>query len=445
MNDDRILSVTALTEAVKKRLEGTFPFVWVRGQVTDLSRPASGHVFFALRDEHSRLAAVWFKGDIRPAQRFDPLTGEIYGDGPRPSPALSLENGLEIVCAGRLSLYAPRGIYRLVVEYATEQGTGRLHEEFLRLRAKLAAEGIFAPERKRPLPVLPRRIALVTSPQGAAVHDFLRLSARRGPGAEFRIYPVPVQGEGAPPKIIEAVRRIAAEGWAEVLVLLRGGGSLEDLWAFNDEELARAVCRSPIPVLAGIGHEVDFTLTDLAADVRAATPSHAAQMLLPERAELYRALSDLRAALRETAERRLERASGRFADLANGLRRLSPRRTLEARRERLAAELRLLLGAGRLFLQRGEARLNRACAGLAGRPDKLRLRAASLEHLVLRLEALDPHAPLHRGYALARKADGNFVRRISDVLPGEALTLTVTDGGIAVRVEGTQAGEHASA
>jgi exodeoxyribonuclease VII large subunit len=430
---------------VRKRLEGSFPFVWVRGQVTDLSRPASGHVFFALRDERSRLAAVWFKTDIRPAERFDPLTGEIYADGPQPSPALSLENGREIVCAGRLSLYAPRGIYRLVVEYAAEQGTGRLHEEFLRLRAKLAAEGIFAAERKRPLPVLPRRIALVTSPQGAAVYDFLRLSGQRGPGVEFRIYPVPVQGESAPPKIVEAMRRIAAEGRAEVLVLLRGGGSLEDLWAFNNEDLALAVYRSPIPVLAGIGHEVDFTLTDLAADVRAATPSHAAQILLPERSELRRSLSDLRAALRETAERRLERMSGRFADLANGLRRLSPRKILEARRERLAAELRLLRGAGRLLLQREGARLKRAGAELDVWPDRLRLRAASLEHLVLRLEALDPYAPLQRGYVSARKADGSFVRRMGDVLPGEALTLTVTDGDIAVRVEGTQAGEPAPA
>jgi exodeoxyribonuclease VII large subunit len=435
MNDDRILSVTALTEAVKNRLEGTFPFVWVRGQVTDLSRPASGHIFFALRDEHSRLGAVWFKSDIRPAERFDPLTGEVYEDGPRPGAAPGLENGREIVCAGRLSLYAPRGVYRLVVEYAAEQGTGRLHKEFARLRAKLAEAGLFAPERKRPLPAFPRSVALVTSPRGAAVYDFLRLSAQRGPGAEFRIYPVPVQGDGAPPKIIEAVRRIGEEGRAEVLVLLRGGGSLEDLWAFNNEELAWAVFRSPVPVLAGIGHEVDFTLADLAADVRAATPSHAAQILLPERAELFRALSVRENALREAVERRLGRAAGRFADLENGLRRLSPRRTLEARRARLAAEIRLLRGAGRLPLQRSEARLKGVRDKLATWPDTLRLRAAPLENLLVRLEALDPRAPLQRGYVLARKADGNFVRLRSDVLPGEPLTLTVTDGDIPVRVE----------
>jgi exodeoxyribonuclease VII large subunit len=436
MNDDGILSVTALTEAVKKRLEGAFPFVWVRGQVTDVSRPASGHVFFALRDERSTLAAVWFKGDIRSAERFDPLTGEVYEDGPRPGSAAALENGREIICAGRLSLYAPRGIYRLVVEYAAERGTGRLHEEFMRLRAKLAAEGVFALERKRPLPALPRRVALVTSPQGAALYDFLRLSERRGPGAEFRIYPVPVQGEGAPPEIIAAMRRVAAEGWAEVLVLLRGGGSPEDLRAFNSEDLALAVFRSPMPVLAGIGHEVDFTLTDLAADVRAATPSHAAQILLPERAALLRALSELGGVLRQAAERRLERASGRFADAANGLRRLSPRRTLESRRERLAAEYRLLLGAGRFLLQREEARLKRTVENLAAcRPDGIGRKAASLERLAARLEALDPYAPLHRGYALVRKTDGNVVRLRSDVLSGEALTLTVTDGDVAVRVE----------
>lgn len=501
MADNNVLSVSALTAAVKGRLEGAFPFVWVRGQVSNLSRPASGHVYFSLRDEGASLAAVWFKGRQQALERFDPLTGEVYEDGPRPGPAASLENGREVVCAGRISVYAARGTYQLLVEIVQEAGLGRLHEEFERLRARLDALGYFAPERKRPLPLHPVRTAVLTAPSGAAIHDFLRLAEERGLGAQIRIHAVPVQGEAAPAAIIAALRRVWAEGWAEVAVLIRGGGSIEDLWAFNSAALAEAIVASPIPVLAGIGHEVDFTLADMTADVRAATPSHAAQLLWPSRDELGRRLRTLDSALSLAGGRSLERAAQRLTGLRRELAWSSPLRRLETWQERLASGLRLLDSAGRRRLEQGEARLRALRGGLsaaasglpvrvarldalAGRlhaapPRSLERRADALRQLTsglalaparlpeacracerlgerletaaarrleealhglerqtLRLEAVNPHAPLDRGYALARKADGSFVRLTQDVAAGEALRLIVSNGDIPVRVEG---------
>ncbi len=480
MNEPRILSVSALTGAVKGTLEGVFPFVWVRGQITNLSRPSSGHVYFSLRDEGASLAAVWFKGNQKVGERFDPLTGEVYEDGPKPSLAHSLENGMEIVCAGRLSVYAQRGAYQLVVELAQPSGLGRLHEEFERLKAKLAAAGYFAQERKRPLPAHPSRVAVVTAPTGAAVHDFLRIAAPRGCAAEIRIYPALMQGESAPAQIAAAVRTINAEGWAEVVVLIRGGGSLEDLWAFNTSETAEAVLSSRIPVLAGIGHEVDVTLADMTADVRAATPSHAAQLLWPERREMREALDALVRALERGKTRRLERNETEFASLARGLSRAgkalperlsasldllgravewhSPRRRIAGYHDRLldmnrrlhpaaernAAGKDAVLHAVVLGLERAKTLPDRLDFDLRVLADRLpRARDARLNQVEqaldvaeIRLAGLDPRAPLERGYALVRKQDGTFVRSPAETAAEERLTITVRDGEIPVRVEG---------
>jgi exodeoxyribonuclease VII large subunit len=343
------------------------------------------------------------------------MTGEVFEEGPRRSLAPSLANGQEIVCAGRIAVYGQRGVYQLVVELAQEAGLGRLHEEFSRLRAAHEALGFFAPERKRPLPEHPRQLAVITAPQGAAIHDFLRIAKDRGLGATIRIYPTPVQGDSAPPAIIAALRRIWDEGWAQCVVLIRGGGSIEDLWAFNDEALARAVYASPIPVLAGIGHEVDFTLVDMTADLRAATPSHAAQLLWPDRDELLRNWRQLAIALEQAETHWFARQQERLERLLRGLEWGSPERKLAACSERLSSSLRLLAGAARLLLEKHAARL------------------AALHS---KLETMNPHAPLERGYALVRKDDGTFVRLTSDVAPGDALRLVVSDGDIAVRVEG---------
>lgn len=480
--------MSALTAAIKEALEGGFPFVWVRGQVSNLSRPSSGHVYFSLRDEESSLAAVWFKGNQKAGERFDPLTGEVYEEGPRPSLALSLENGQEVVCAGRIAVYGPRGVYQLVVELAQEAGQGRLHEEFERLRKRLEALGYFDAGRKRLLPMHTRRVAVLTAPSGAAIHDFLRIGENRGLSATIRIYSVPVQGDGASPAIVSVMRSIVEQGWAEVVVLIRGGGSLEDLWAFNDPSLARAVYDSPIPVLAGIGHEVDFTLTDLTADVRAATPSHAAQLLWPAREELNRQWRGLAEGLELAFDRSMTGLASRLDRLARELEWRSPSRLVSAWSERLATGLRLLDGAGSLILERAAAKLGALSGSLGILPGRLPQHAERLGELVrrldhgaplalgqrqreyadvlsaldrtagpmldradhvlersrLRLEAVNPHAPLQRGYALALRSDGSFVKKRNDVAPGESLRLLVSDGVIPVRVSG-ETGEPARA
>ena len=291
---DGILTVRALTEQLRRSLEGRFPFVWVRGEVSNLSRPGSGHIYFSLKDQDAQLQCVWFRGQQRQAEQgraFDPLTGEVF-DTPRPSPLELLRNGLDLLCAGRVSVYAPRGQYQLLVELVQPTGQGLLAQAFEERKRKLAEAGYFSQERKRPLPWNPQRVALITSPSGAAIHDFLELARNRGCGAEIRLFPASVQGEEAAPEIIRALDEINARGWAQVIVLIRGGGSLEDLWAFNEEAVAEAVFCSRLPVLAGIGHEVDVTLADLTADLRAATPSHAAQLLWPLRAELRQRLDE---------------------------------------------------------------------------------------------------------------------------------------------------------
>ncbi|MDL2266539.1 exodeoxyribonuclease VII large subunit [Desulfovibrio sp. OttesenSCG-928-G15] len=479
MQDDHIFSVSALTNAIKGTLESTFPFVWVRGQVANLSRPTSGHVYFSLKDEQSSLSAVWFKGSQKEGERFDPLTGEVFEGGPRPSIAASLENGQEIVCAGRIAVYGPRGVYQLVVEIAQDAGLGRLHEEFSRLTAKLEALGYFAQERKRPLPPSPQRIALVTAPGGAAIHDFLRIGETRGLAATIRLYPVQVQGEHAPGAILAALKRIADENWAELVVLIRGGGSLEDLWAFNDEKLATAIYDFPLPVLAGVGHEVDFTLADLTADVRAATPSHAAQLLWPERAELSRRLAVLSDQLSQTNERAFSRREDTLRLTGKELAWYSPKRIVSSWAERLAASTRFLHNAGMVHVERERLRLAAFTTSLCAGPKRLpalddaldaltfrlertmpqvfsdranrlepleralaggqEVRMAKAEHSLekglLRLTALNPHAPLERGYALVRKTDGRFVKTTSDVEAGELLRLSVSDGEIPVQVQ----------
>ena len=272
-----ILTVRQLTAQIKDAVESGFPYVWVRGEVTNVSRPSSGHIYFSLKDENALLQAVWFKGSQKERETFDPLTGEVFEDGPRTSLAGTLRNGQQIICAGRLTVYAPRGGYQLVVELAQDSGEGQLHLALEALKRKLAEKGYFSLERKRPIPEHPHRVAVITAPSGAAIRDFLRLSGERGTGCEIRIHPVPVQGDDAPPRIAEALDDENRRGWADVLVLIRGGGSLQDLWAFNDERVADAVYRSRIPVVAASATKSTPPPSPIwSRTLRAATPSHAA-------------------------------------------------------------------------------------------------------------------------------------------------------------------------
>ena len=481
---EAILSVRELTEQLRKTLEGRFPFVWVRGEVTNLTRPGSGHVYFTLKDADAQLQCVWFRHAQRQtSQGFDPLTGEVF-DAPRPSPLELLRNGLDVLCAGRISLYAPRGQYQLAVELLQPAGEGLLAQAFEASKRKLAALGYFCHERKRPLPHDPQRVALITSPTGAAIHDFMELAASRGSGARIRLFPALVQGAEAAPAIVRALQEANAQGWAEVIVLVRGGGSLEDLWAFNEEAVAEAVFQSRLPVLAGIGHEVDVTLADMTADQRAATPSHAAQLLWPARAELAQKVDEAEAALVRALRRRLETAGQSLAQYESALRWFSPLRhqarlaeqldglhlrlhraarqwldAANARHDRLAQTLQNALSPVRLDML--SSRVEALSANLAAAMPRLlaaqeqrhdaarqRLHAAGqemlaqagrdLDKLEFSLAAANPLAPLKRGYALVHGADGGLLRSITAAPAGSAITVRLADGSLAAVVSKVQ-------
>ena len=483
---ESILTVRQVTARIKSLLERQFPYVWVQGEITNLQRPGSGHVYFSLKDGDALLTCVWFRGRQRVLDTFDPLTGEVFEDSPRPNLALNLRNGQTLICAGQLSVYPPRGGYQLLVDLAQDAGEGFLHQALEQLKRELLAEGLFDPARKRLLPVHPHRLALITSPFGAAVRDFLRLAAGRGTGSEVRIYPALVQGDEAPEQLVRAVQLAVEDTWpdgekAEVVVLVRGGGSLQDLWAFNDARLARCLAASPIPVLTGIGHEIDTTIADLVADVRAATPSHAAQLLWPEREWYAQRVDDLEQVMNQAFDRRATRAAERLLELNRGLAWLSPERVVHRLHERvvsLAERLeqtftvalgvrreRLYMVADRLDRPGGIATLVRSHAQFA-QIESLLLRQSEplftgsgnkLQRLMWRLhlaghneleratryqeqaEALlarfDPMAPLGRGYALVRDAQRRFIRTVNAVQSGDTAEILVIDGTLAVRIE----------
>ncbi|WP_298065781.1 exodeoxyribonuclease VII large subunit [uncultured Mailhella sp.] len=475
---DAILSVRELTEHVRRAIEGRLPYVWVQGEVTNLSRPASGHVYFSLKEDDCLLNCVWFRRQQK-QENFDPLTGEVWDDGPRPSLALSMENGQTLICSGRLTVYGARGQYQLVVDTAQSAGQGLWYQEFEALKRRLAAEGLFDAAHKRPLPREPRRVAVVTAPSGAAIRDFIRISEERGLSAEIRLYPTPVQGDDAPPAIAEALRQAGRDAWAQVIVLIRGGGSVQDLWAFNDEAVARAVYASPIPVLTGIGHEIDHSIADFAADASAATPSHTAQMLWQERTVFAQRVDGMELALTQSMERRLRLLSQFLAHQRQALGLLSPQERLRLHRERLNALVRrmdtALAGAleqkVRLVerfsaalsslpggLERREARLEALALRLNGAGEARLARAAgdieraalplpvlgrslgtvqehALSRLELRLHSGDPDLPLRRGYAMVRDSSGGFLRSVSGIAAGMRIAVALSDGRLLATVD----------
>ena len=478
-----IQTVRQLTDSLRRHLERQFPFVWVRGEVGNISRPASGHLYFTLKDADAQLQCVWFRGSQRQHSRFDPLTGEVF-ETPPPAPEVLVRQGAEIVCAGHVGVYAPRGQYQLVVELAQPFGQGGLALAFEERKRQLAARGYFAQERKRPLPWNPRRVALVTSPSGAAIHDFWRIASRRGSGARICLFPSLVQGAAAAPSLVAALE--AANALAghpdgpQVIVLVRGGGSLEDLWAFNEQMVADAVFRSRLPVLAGIGHEVDVTLADMTADVRAATPSHAAQLLWPSRQELMQRLDDVELSLHRAQRRCVERWELLHAQYARMLRGNGPARQLR----RLDDELSRLVQALRRGGQQWLAGQERARATLAGglaahwsaarlmahevalRHETQRLHAAlprllagceqtrlwhrqrldanalglvrraeeELDRLTLRLAACDPLRPLERGYAMMQDEAGRVLSDLASVHAGQDVRIRLRDGSLGATV-----------
>jgi exodeoxyribonuclease VII large subunit len=384
------LSVSEVTARVKEVIacDDLLADVRVAGEVSNLSRPASGHLYFTLKDEGAQLRCVMWRSYAARLSRL-----------PR--------NGDAVIARGRIDVYERDGVYQLYVEALVGQGIGDLNAEFERLKQKLQAEGLFDAARKRPLPRFPRALGIVTSPTGAALQDILNVLRRRYPLLEVYLSPTLVQGEDAPEQIVRAIQRLNDAGCCDVILVARGGGSLEELWAFNDERVVRAIAASPTPVVSGIGHEIDYTLADFAADVRAPTPSAAAEIITPDINDLRLQVDAMSLTLTETMQARLTRARASLSTLQRALRLLSPFNQLARQRERLY-----------------EAR-TRLAAALAHRLAVLRLR---LDGLRARLEGVGPLATLARGYAIVRDADGRTVRSVRAVQRGARLQITVADG-----------------
>jgi exodeoxyribonuclease VII large subunit len=427
------LTVSALNRAVAGLLQRSFPLVRVCGEIANLTRAASGHWYFVLKDDQAQVRCVMFRG-----------RNQLLDWTPR--------DGDDLELSAAVSFYEARGEFQLVVEAMRRAGQGRLFEEFLRLKAKLAAEGLFDLEAKRPLPTVPRRIGVVTSVQAAALRDVLTALARRAPYASVIVYPVPVQGAGAGQRIATMVRTVSDRDEVDVVLLVRGGGSIEDLWAFNDEAVARAIRASKVPVVVGVGHESDATIADFAADLRAPTPTAAAELAAPSRDGLLAEIEGRMQPLKRSLVHHMHRASQRLDYAQRAL--ATPRAPLAALDARLvtlraraqsaarqvAVQLRLRLGHTREELLRlrlaapnlvpGE-RLARLASVANGRHHAA---ATRLTGLAARLHALDPHAVLKRGYAIAFSADGQAVTDAARLRIGEGLTLRFSRGAADVRV-----------
>ena len=397
-----ILTVGELTRGIKELLEQAHPDIWVEGEVSNLARPSSGHQYLTLKDEESPLKSVIYRG-VGMRMKFD------------------LRDGMRVVARGRLSVYAPRGEYQFLIEQVQPKGIGPLDLAFRQLKERLFGLGYFDPARKKAIPRVPRRIALITSPTGSAVRDVLEVLARRWPAVEVWVFPVPVQGDDAAPQIAAALgllNRIGSrdgETPIDTLLLARGGGSLEDLWPFNEEVVAHAIARSRIPVLTGIGHEDDVTIADLVADKRALTPSEAAERAVPDRAEVVRKMTADLSRMGVALKRQLDRARAHLEQLA-------ARPCLRRPVDRIREEERRLDDIGE--------RLER---GLSRRLEQSRQR---LDSLTARLEGLSPLGVLSRGYSLTRRLDDlTVVRSTTQIEPGDRLITQVLTGKIISRVE----------
>ncbi|CAH2915298.1 MAG: Exodeoxyribonuclease VII large subunit (EC [uncultured Paraburkholderia sp.] len=435
-----VVPVSALNRAIGSMLERSFPLVWVAGEVSNFTRAASGHWYFSIKDAQAQMRCVMFRGRAQYAE-FTPKEGD------------------RIEVRALVTMYEPRGELQLNVEAVRRTGQGRLYEAFLRLKAQLEAEGLFAAERKRALSSHPRAIGIVTSLQAAALRDVLTTLSRRAPHIPVIIYPAPVQGAGVSAKLAAMVDAASARREVDVLIVCRGGGSIEDLWTFNEEVLARAIAASAIPVVSGVGHETDFTIADFAADVRAPTPTGAAELVSPQRVLLLRELDHRHAALARGFGRMMERRAQQLDWLARRL--VSPAERLARQRTHLQQLSARLASAGarpvrdarahfsllqmrwqrwRPDLAAHQARLG----SLAQRLDAALLRqherqAARIATLSARLEVLSPQRTLERGYAAVLDAQtGRAVRAPSSLKPGRRLTMHLAEGTADVALAGVQ-------
>ena len=402
MNRPDAFSVSQLNEYIKMLLEGNpgLNDIWVQGEISGAKLYSSGHLYFSLKDTDSVISAVMFKNSMM-RMEFDP------------------ENGMKVVAHGRVSAYPPRGQYQFIVDRMIPDGAGALAVAFEQLKAKLGAEGLFDPARKRPLPAHPTRIGVVTSPSGAAVHDIIRVAKKRCPSTEILIFPSLVQGAEAPAYLRGGIQYFNAvkddpEQGVDLIIIGRGGGSTEDLWGFNDERLARTVAASEIPVVSAVGHEVDFTICDFVADLRAATPSAAAELSLPDKEDLNRQVSALVTRLTGAQTTRLRRLRTRVDQLSAAKVLTSPEGAYRLRRETVEGlSKRLNLSVGRHLTHKRQ----------------------SLERVVAGLGALNPLAVLGRGYALVQTGEGRVIPAAAELQVGDRVSLRFADGTARVTVD----------
>jgi exodeoxyribonuclease VII large subunit len=397
-------SVSEVTSRVKEHVESRFADVWVAGEVSNLTRASSGHIYLSLKDETALLRAVVWRGTVSQL-------------------AIEPADGLQVVCHGRIEVYPPRGTYQLTIDRLHAVGTGALEAALRRLHARLDAEGLFAPGRKRPLPAFPRRIALVTSPTGAAIADFLECLFGRWRGSEVIVVPSRVQGAGAAEELATALATAARLVPAvDCIALVRGGGSLEDLWSFNEEVLVRAIAAAPIPVVCGVGHEIDVTLADLAADVRALTPTDAAARVAPDGRRLAADVAGAAERLRSALARRVETARDRLRQLAGSRIFADPTRIVRDRRDATDQQVVRLARQARVAVSRGRERLGAATARLeAGSPLRLLARGWSATFRDGDPSALRSVAGLRVGDPLVtRLADGQILSRLESIAPDDA-------------------------
>lgn len=437
-----ILTPSGLNRLARDLLEDALPLIWIEGEISNFSRPASGHLYLTLKDSGAQVRCAMFK----PRSSWLPF-----------KPA----DGMQVLARARVSLYEARGEFQLIIEHLEQSGEGALRREFELLKSRLAAEGLFALDRKRPIPAMPRRVAVVTSATGAAVRDVLNVLARRFPMVEVDVLPVPVQGKDAAAVIARMLDAASHAGIHDVLVLARGGGSLEDLWAFNDEELARAIVRSSIPVVSAIGHESDFSIADFVADLRAPTPSAAAELVVPDTKDLSRTLEQLFGRTRQRMQRRLEACAQRTDHLLARLNQQKPAARLGLGRERLAQLHSRLTRIVEHEAERRQSRLAHLHGRFTARHPSLKLgrenehlsaigkqlvsltrksmqnRRSRLDELVRTLNAVSPLATLGRGYSiLIENRTGKIVRRADSVSTGTLLRGILADGELKLRVEG---------
>lgn len=434
-------TVSELTGKVRRLLEETFPFVWVSGEISNLSTPLSGHLYFTLKDEAAQISAVMFRGQRRNLS-FEPASGA------------------KVVGFGRISVYEPRGAYQLLIEHLEPAGLGALQAAFEALKQRLSDEGLFGVETKKPIPFLPKSIGIITSPSGAVIHDMIHVLTRRHPGVSIRFSPVRVQGDGAAGEIVQALSMFNSHTDADVLILARGGGSLEDLQAFNSETVARAIFASRIPVVSAVGHETDYTISDFTADLRAPTPSAAAELVVPVRAELAAGVARLHAGL-------LNAMQGRVSIRKNSLAQLS-RRLKHPSRRLAEAMLRTDDLTGRM-IRAMTSRISELRTQAVRRQEKLARESPAntiknlretlemfqvnslqslqitiiqkrhaLEKATARLQTLNPLSVLQRGYSISRLAGTNkVVTDAATVREGQKLDVVLAKGALDCLIEGT--------